>query len=220
MERALIQMLADEASKIGIVLGPAELSKFALFYDEFQLWNAKMNLTAVAPGPSFVVKHFIDCLQALPLIPKTAKTLLDLGTGGGFPGIPLAIAGRNLQVILLDASRKKTSFLRQVVIKLGLSGIRVVTGRAETLADQVSDIQNFDVIISRATFKLAQFLSLAGAYAGRDGIVIAMKGREWRKEMAEAESILVQNRFRLVSVRETVLPGEGEGRVFLIYKRD
>ena len=220
MEKILVQMLADKAVEIGVPLGSDELSRFALFYDEFQLWNAKMNITAVAPGRTFVIKHFIDSLQAFPLIPKAAKTLLDLGSGGGFPGIPLAIAGRTLEVTLVDASRKKTSFLKQVVIKVGLGGVRVVTGRAEALFNQGLKREGFDVVISRATFKLPQFLSLAGTYAGRDGIMIAMKGRDWRKEMVETESIAAVNRIYLIEVRETVLPGDGEVRVFLIYKKD
>jgi 16S rRNA (guanine527-N7)-methyltransferase len=220
MEQVLIQLLKDEAAGIGISLGSEELSRFVLFYDEFQLWNAKMNLTAVAPGSAFVMKHFIDSLQALPLIPPTVKTLLDLGSGGGFPGIPLAIVRRNLEATLLDAARKKTSFLKQVAIKLGLTGVRVVTGRAETLCHRDLEREGFDVVISRATFKLAQFLSLADTYAGRDGIIIAMKGSEWHKEAMEAESIIRENRFRLMEVRKTLLPGEGEVRVLLVYKKD
>jgi len=213
-------MLADEAAKIGIALGPVELGQFALFYDEFQLWNAKMNLSAVAPGSSFVIKHFIDSLLALPLIPKTAKTILDLGSGGGFPGVPLAIACCGLQVTLLEASRKKTSFLRQVVIKLNLNDVRVVTGRAEKLSGQAFMEETFDVVISRATFKLSRLLALAGVYVGSNGIVIAMKGREWGEERADAERAMALTRFRLMDIREVVLPGSGEDRVFLIYKRD
>ena len=209
MEQLLINLLENEAAGIGITLGVPELEQFALFYDEFLIWNAKMNLTAVEAGPAFVVRHFIDSLLVMPLIPPSAKTLLDLGTGGGFPGLPLSIVFRNLQVTLLDASRKKTSFLRQVLIKLGRSDVRVIAGRAEDPHGHGHGEGKYDVVISRATFKLSQLLTLASRYTGDDGVIIAMKGREWRKEIEEAESVGATHHLQLADVRETVLPRYG-----------
>lgn len=219
MEQALITLLADEAAQIGVILGPPEMAQFALFYDEFQLWNAKMNLTAVDAGPAFIIRHFIDSLLALPSIPPSTATLLDLGAGGGFPGVPLKIAQKKLKVTLLDASRKKTSFLRQVLIKMGQSDVRVITGRAEDQLKGHVPKEKYDVVISRATFKLSQFLVLGDAWIGTEGVIIAMKGREWLKEKEEAESFAKACHLRLADVRETHLPHYEEMRALLIYKR-
>ena len=220
MEQALITLLADETARIGVILGPTELAQFALFYDEFQIWNDKMNLTAVDVGPPFIIRHFIDSLLALPAIPPSATTLLDLGAGGGFPGIPVKIARANLKITLLDSSRKKTSFLRQVLIKLGQGDSRVITGRAEDKLEVFPPEEKYDVVISRATFKLPQFLTLGNAFVRKEGVIIAMKGREWRKESTEAESIATTCHLRLIDVRETFLPHYGEIRALLIYNKD
>jgi len=219
MEQALITFLADEAIRIGVTLDPVELTQFAVFYDEFQIWNAKINLTAVNAGPPFIIRHFIDSLLALPSIPLAATTLLDLGTGGGMPGVPLGIADKKLKVTLLDSSRKKTSFLRHVLIKLGKNDVGVITGRAE---DQLADHEQqklYDVVISRATFNLSRFLTLGNAFVRKEGVIIAMKGREWRKEREEAENVAAACHLRLADVRETNLPHSEEERVLLVYKR-
>jgi len=220
MEQELIRILTDEATGLGIVLGPDELSHFSFFYDEFQMWNAKMNLSALEAGPAFIIKHFIDSLQALPLIPQEAKTLLDLGTGGGFPGIPLKIARNDLSLTLLDSSRKKTSFLRQVVLRLGLSDVHVITGRAEEQAGEGRGGGEFDVVISRATFKLMQILELGCHFVKREGLIIAMKGRDVTEELEKAQTVMNRFHLRLVERRETTLPRLGDSRTLLVYKKD
>jgi 16S rRNA (guanine527-N7)-methyltransferase len=220
MERKLIQMLTEEARRLGIALGPREEAYFALFYDEFQKWNAKMNLTSLKAGPSFIAKHFIDSLMALSLIPPSAKTLLDLGTGGGFPGIPLKIVSNHLQVTLLDSSRKKTSFLRQAIVLLGLSDAAVITDRAEELIRQGKGPGEYDVVISRATFKLAQLIEVGGYFCKKDGMIIAMKGRDVRDEMEEAKPVMMRQGLRLAEKEEKVLHCSGEMRTLLVYKKD
>ncbi|MDX9746176.1 MAG: 16S rRNA (guanine(527)-N(7))-methyltransferase RsmG [Syntrophales bacterium] len=219
MEQALIQMLADEAAAMGVSLGPRELDQFSLFYDEFQLWNTKINLSAVTAGPIFIVKHFLDSLLPLPLIPPSARTLLDMGTGGGFPGIPLAIADWRLRVTLLEASRKKTSFLNHTVQKLGLHHVLVNKCRVgDSLGNSIGSGQ-YDVVISRATFKLSRFLMLANLYCGYEGVIIAMKGRSWQKEMDEAGKMILSNRLQLMLIREMVLPRSDEIRTLLLFKK-
>jgi len=220
MEQELIHLLSEEAEKLGIALGLREQCQFSLFYDEFQKWNAKMNLSSLDPGPDFVIKHFIDSLLALPLIPQSSQSLIDLGTGGGFPGMPLKIARDNLSVTLLDSSRKKTSFLRQAVLLLGLSDTRVINGRVEELIREGTGREAYDVVISRATFKLAQILDLGIHFLRRDGIIIAMKGRDWKDEMEEAEKLSIQRHLRLVDQRVMALPRYGDMRTLLIYKKD
>lgn len=220
MEQELIHLLTEETERMGIALGSREQGQFSLFYDEFQKWNAKMNLSSLDPGPDFVIKHFIDSLLALPQIPQSAKSLLDLGTGGGFPGIPLKIARDKLHVTLLDSSRKKTSFLRQAVLLLGLSDTRVITGRVEELIRAGTDREAYDVVISRATFKLSQILELGSHFLNRTGMIIALKGRDLKGEMEETEAVILKHRLRLAGKKETTLPRYGDVRTLLIYKQD
>lgn len=220
MKQELIHLLIEEAERLGIAIGSREQTQFSLFYDEFQKWNAKMNLSSLDPGPDFVIKHFIDSLLAMPLIPQSAQSLIDLGTGGGFPGIPLKIARDNLSVTLLDSSRKKTSFLRQAVLLLRLSDTQVITGRVEEVTREGTGREAYDVVISRATFKLAQILDLGIHFLRRDGIIIAMKGRDWKDEMAEAEKISTHRHLRLVDQQAMELPRYGDVRTLLIYKKD
>jgi len=220
MEQTLIRILTDEAKGLGIFLSPAEQAQFSLFYDEFQVWNAKMNLTALEAGSSFIIKHFIDSLQALQLIPQEAKTLLDLGTGGGFPGVPLKIARSDLSLTLLDSSRKKTSFLRQVVLRLGFSDVHVITDRAEEQAREGRGGGEFDVVISRATFKMSRILELGSHFVKRDGLIIAMKGRDVTEELEKAQTVMNRFHLRLAERRETTLPRLGDSRTFFVYKKD
>ena len=176
MDDNLIYILRREAKAFGIPLDRKQEQLFALYYDEFQLWNAKINLTSLEGGVSFVIKHFVDSLLPLPLIPRETRKILDLGTGGGLPGVPLKIARPDLEVVLLDSSRKKTSFLKQVVAILGLSGIQVVTGRAEEFYRNESWAKAYDAVISRAAFKLGPFIEIGSRFLISNGLLFAMKG--------------------------------------------
>jgi len=176
MNDDLIRILSKAAFSFGISLDQRQKQLFAIYYDEFQLWNKKINLTSLAGGASFVIKHFVDSLLPLAMIPEEAKKIMDLGTGGGLPGIPLKIARPDLDVVLLDSSRKKTSFLKQVIIKMGLSGIQAVTGRAEDFCRDEPWEKAYDVVISRAAFKLGLFIEIGSPFLAANGLLLAMKG--------------------------------------------
>lgn len=127
-------------------------------------WNARVNLTAITDPAEIQVKHIEDSLALLPSI-KQACSLLDLGSGAGFPGIPLKIARPDLRVVLVEATRKKVSFLQSAIVELGLVEIAAECGRAEdtSLSQRLG---TFDIVVSRATWKLAEFISLALPYLG------------------------------------------------------
>jgi 16S rRNA (guanine527-N7)-methyltransferase len=178
MDDDLVHILSSEANALGISLDQRQKQLFALYYDEFQLWNEKINLTSLAGGASFVIKHFVDSLLPLAMIPQETKKIMDLGTGGGLPGIPLKIARPDLEVVLLDSSRKKTSFLKQVITRLGLSGIQAVTGRADDLCRDKSWRETCDMVISRAAFKLGFFIETGSPFLAVNGLLLAMKGHD------------------------------------------
>jgi 16S rRNA (guanine527-N7)-methyltransferase len=220
MNDDLVHILAGEAHALGVSLDTRQKQLFAVYYDEFQLWNRKINLTSLPGGDAFVIKHFIDSLFPLAMIPPETKKILELGTGGGLPGIPLKIARPDLDVVLLDSSRKKTSFLRQVIAKLGLPGIRAFTGRGENLCRDESWAKAYDLVISRAAFKLGPFVEIGSRFLVANGLLLAMKGHDLAlSEREEGEKAAKQYGMKLTGTFKTSLPCLETGRSILVYKK-
>ncbi|OBU87176.1 16S rRNA (guanine(527)-N(7))-methyltransferase RsmG [Chromobacterium subtsugae] len=134
-------------------------------------WNQTYNLTAIRQEERMVSYHLLDSLSLVPHLAGGAR-MLDVGSGGGMPGIPTAIARPDMQVVLLDSNHKKTTFLRQVVVELGLANVQVVTDRVEAYQPE----QKFDRITSRAFSELAEFVKLTRHLMAEDGQYVAMKG--------------------------------------------
>lgn len=162
--------------------------QFEKYFELLLKWNAKTNLTAITNRAEVVEKHFCDSLALLPLLPSSCR-VLDLGTGGGFPGIPLKIANPALEMVLIDAKQKKVSFLQAVIAELGLTQITALAGRAEDIALQ-QKVGTFDVVVSRATWELKDYVHAAYPYLKKGGQVIAMKGAKWQEELAAAQEVL------------------------------
>ena len=118
MEERVSQILSEAANALGMALGKGELSLFAAYYAELLAWNNKINLVSAKSERDIIIKHFIDSLTLLPYIKHETCRVLDIGSGAGFPGIPLKIAVNSLKVFLLESSRKKTSFLKHVIRSL------------------------------------------------------------------------------------------------------
>lgn len=146
-------------------------------------WNKTYNLTAITDLKEIQIKHFEDSLSPLPFL-KSCERILDIGTGGGFPGIPLKIERPELEVILLDSQRKKISFCEEVIRQLGLKKISAHQGRAED-PKMIKTLGLFNAVICRATFSIHDFLTMAGPYLKKEGIAIAMKSEHWREEYKE-----------------------------------
>ena len=140
-------------------------------------WNNVYNLTSISPKQMWVSAHIYDSLSISRLIPK--GSMLDVGTGGGFPGIPLAITQPQREFVLLDRSQKKTSFLRQAVIELGLSNVKIITSRVEAYKTD----RLFDVIVSRAFSDLRPFVESVERLLSPTGVLLAMKGKNPTSEI-------------------------------------
>lgn len=146
-------------------------------------WSRTYNLTAITDPEEIRVKHFEDSLSLLPFLPSAGR-LLDIGTGAGFPGIPIKIERPDLEVVLLDSQRKKISFCAEVIRRLGLQKISACHGRAED-PKTIKALGFFEAAISRALFSIPDFLKIAKPYLQPGGIAIAMKGENWMEEYAE-----------------------------------
>lgn len=174
-------------------------------------WNKTYNLTSITDPKEIQIKHFEDSLAPLPFLANGAR-LLDIGTGAGFPGIPLKISKPNLDVVLLDSQRKKISFCEAVIRELKLTGIKAVHGRSDDAQIQ-KQADHFDVVISRATFSIADFLSEAVPFLKANGCAIAMKGRNWEEEYKETDD------WKLEKIFDYDLSESQGKRTLLIFKR-
>lgn len=165
------QILIAGARQLGIELTADAQSKLLQYMALMQKWNKVYNLTAISSGPEMVTYHLLDSLAVLPHL--WAGKWLDVGCGGGLPGIVLAIMRPDWDFTLLDSNSKKTGFVQQVVIQLGLKNVRVHTGRVEDWQEEA----RFDGIISRAFTELGNFFSLTEGLLASDGRWAAMKGK-------------------------------------------
>jgi 16S rRNA (guanine527-N7)-methyltransferase len=219
MEKKFSQILSEAANALGIALGERELSLFAAYYGELLAWNSKINLISVKSDRDIIIKHFIDSLTLLPYINDNACRILDIGSGAGFPGIPLKIAVSSLKVFLLESSRKKSSFLKHVTRSLGLTDAVVVHNRAQFLMEDETYSGYFQIVTSRATTKLPEFLRMGAFFLAADGFLIAMKGKKSDQELTEAAGMSYGLGLKYIGSHDLRLPITGDFRRLIIYKK-
>ena len=170
-------LLKKGADELGVQLSDAQLGKLLDYVALLIKWNAVYNLTAIRDPRQMVIQHILDSLSIVPhLAGRGPSSVLDVGSGGGLPGIVLAIALPDWTVTLNDIVQKKTAFQAQAKAELGLANLSVVTGRVETLRPGVEVPGQFDVIVSRAFAELADFVTLARHLVAPNGAIWAMKG--------------------------------------------
>ncbi len=174
---SLATMLDKGAAELGVSLTPAQKQKLPDYVALLGKWNAVYNLTAIRDPKQMMIQHILDSLALVPAIAaRGAKRALDVGSGGGLPGIVLAIALPELSVTLNDIVHKKIAFQSQAKTQLGLTNLSVVTGRVEALRPRHEVAEKFDVIVSRAFAELTDFVTLSCHLLADDGRILAMKG--------------------------------------------
>lgn len=173
------------SQNLGIKVSQAQADLMGQHAKELMAWNKKINLTAIKEPLQIAEKHFVDSIASL-LFFENEKSLMDLGAGGGFPGIPIKIMNPSLRVVMVDASRKKVNFLKHVIRMLHLDGIDAVHSRVEDLHDNQTYTHTFDAVISRAFTELSRFTGLALPFLTKQGAIYAMKGKQAKKEITPA----------------------------------
>jgi len=168
-------LIYEGAKNLDIQIDKRKIEKFAIHALELMKWNQKTNLTAITDPFEVAIKHFLDSIVPVKIIPSNAS-LLDIGSGGGFPGIPLKIILPSLSVTLIDASRKKVSFLKHIIRILELKNIDALQIRAEEFANKPGVAKKFNVIISRAFSSMTTFALTALPFLKKEGAIIAMRG--------------------------------------------
>jgi len=211
------ELLRNGAAEFGLVLGGAELEKFSLFAGELAKWNSKINLTAITGGEDVVLKHFLDSLVVAAKV-RLSGRVLDIGSGAGFPGIPLQIVRPDLEIVSVDAVEKKILFQRHAARTLGFSNFKAIHARGETLHSKYGS--DFDIIISRAFSDLFSFVKMALPLLADGGSIVAMKGGGGTGEVARYENELAGLGLCVDFVQEFRLPVSGDRRSIIEIVRD
>lgn len=174
---ALAPLLEEGVRELGLDVSDAQLGKLLDYVALLSKWNAVYNLTAIRDPRQMLIQHILDSLSIVPhLVPRGPSSVLDVGSGGGLPGVVLAIVLPEWTVTVNDIVHKKTAFQAQAKAELGLANLSVVTGRVETLQPGAEVPAKFDVIVSRAFAELADFVTLARHLVADQGAIWAMKG--------------------------------------------
>jgi 16S rRNA (guanine527-N7)-methyltransferase len=197
------ELLKKSADSLDLVVTENQLGLFALLFDELIRWNKQINLTALEKSTDIIVKHFIDSLSIAPLLPQDAR-VLDIGSGAGFPALPLAIARPDLHITSIDAVNKKIVFQKHVVRLLRISSVEALHCRAEELA--LKRAHCYDFVTSRAFSRLTFFVNLAKPFINEKGKIISMRGAEGVQESHDAAVAIASTGFRVEEMLQYDLP--------------
>jgi len=218
MKNKLILALEKE----GFLLNEEQLDKFVIFSSLIKEWNTKINLTSLDEDDDIIYKHFLDSLFCLKTgLVWQGKKVIDVGTGAGFPGIPLKIMlGEDIKLTLFDSVQKKVNFLDLVVKELGLNGVKCVHGRAEEYGKMIDYREKYDIVLARAVARLPLLLELCIPFVNLGGFFLAMKGPEGTKELDESEYALKQLGGKINSIDNFFLKDQDYTRVLISFKKN
>ena len=221
-----MNLLAQGMRELGLEPGPDKLQAFESYYNELRKWNRRANITSLIAPDEVQVKHFLDSLTIyeLPEFREAVSSgrpvkIVDVGTGGGFPGVPIKIVSPRVELVLLDSSSKKVRFLEHLRGVLKLEGVEIIWGRAEDVARQAGHREQYDWVLARA---LAEFPILAEyllPFCRVGGYVVAYKGPKVYQELEVSEEAISLLGGRVVKLHQVKAPGlEGSRYLVLIAK--
>lgn len=202
-----VNALVNGAKMLGLEMDQKNINDFTLYKELLKEWNEKINITTITDDFEIDIKHFIDSITPLTTgLFKDNIKVIDIGTGGGFPGLPLKIMKRDLDVLLVDSTMKKINFLNDVINKIGLEKIQAIHGRAEEMGRDPLYREKFDVAISRAVAQLNTLCEYCLPFVKVGGYFISMKGSDIDEELKEASNSIKVLGGKLKEVKLIKLP--------------
>ena len=220
MSDMLKGLLKEGASAAQVELTDEQLDKFEKYYEYLIEKNKVMNLTAITDEREVVYKHFVDSIALIPKMDLEEKKIIDVGTGAGFPGIPLKIAFPWLEITLLDSLNKRIKFLDEVVDALRLEQIKCIHGRSEDIARQEEHREKYDLCVSRAVANLSTLSELCIPFVKKGGEFISYKAANSQEEIEQAGNAIGKLGGRLAGVQELILPDTDMERIFVCIKKE
>lgn len=212
------KIFMEEAQKINIELDKNQIEKFYKYMDLLIEWNEKINLTAITNEKDILVKHFIDSLTIQRYL-GDAVNIIDVGTGAGFPGIPIKIVNPNLKVVLVDSLNKRINFLQEVIKQLNLDNIEVIHARAEDLGQNKKYREAFDIVTSRAVANMSVLSEYLLPLARVNGKCICMKGSDVEEELENSKYAINLLGGKIEQVDKFELSNDRIGRNIIIVKK-
>lgn len=218
-KEAFLSQMEDKLLELKIRFSVEQLEQFFVYMNLLIEWNEKMNLTAITEPEEIVLKHFIDSVTILNKLDNYAK-IVDVGTGAGFPGIPLSIMNPTLKITLVDSLNKRLVFLQEVVNKLNLKNIEIVHARAEEFGQNKKYRESFDFATSRAVANLSTLSEYLIPLVKVNGKVISMKAAEAQDEINDAKKAIEILGGKIEKIDEFNLPQSDIGRTVITIKKE
>lgn len=218
MKEEFSQKMKAYAKEINILLEEEQINQFYLYMQILLEWNEKINLTAITQQDEIILKHFIDSITIANYIPVHAK-LIDVGTGAGFPGIPLKIIRKDLEITLLDSLNKRINFLKEVIEKLQLKNIQAIHARVEEIGKNKTYRESFDVATSRAVANLTTLSEYLIPLVKLNGITINMKGAEIDEEIRQSAKAITVLGGKIEKSDSFLLPQSDINRNIIIVRK-
>jgi 16S rRNA (guanine527-N7)-methyltransferase len=217
-------LITGARALLNLELTPGQVAAFQMYADELRAWNDKINLTAIKDEAGIQIKHFLDSLSILkalsrPRTPDVGLKLIDVGTGAGFPGLPLKIVCPDLRLTLVEATGKKVAFCEHMVAALKLSGVAVVKARAEELGRDPAHREQYDWAVARAVAEMPVLAEYLLPLAKRGGHALAQKGEGAPAETQAAETAIQKLGGELEQLIPVELPGVVETRYLVVLKK-
>ena len=214
------KIFETKLEELGITLNEIQKKQFISYYEILVEWNKVMNLTGITEYEEVNEKHFVDSLSIVKAIDiNKVESIIDIGTGAGFPGIPLKIAFPHLKVVLLDSLNKRIKFLDTVIDELGLNGIKTIHGRAEDFAKREEYREKFDLCVSRAVANLATLSEYCIPYVKKEGLFVPYKSGEIEEELEQSKKAVHVLGAKIKDVVKFQLPGSEIGRSFIVINK-
>lgn len=210
--------MIELARKINIELEDEQVQKYFDYMNLLLEWNEKVNLTAITEMEDVILKHFIDSMTILKYI-ENSKNIIDVGTGAGFPGIPVAIMQPEVEITLLDSLNKRIMFLEEVAKKINLKNIKTVHSRAEDFGQNKLNRENYGIAVSRAVANMSSLVEYLLPLVKVGGVCICMKGSEIDKELEEAKFAIKELGGKIEKVENFILPNSNIERNIVIIQK-